>query len=228
MRTGPARRWNPVVAVALPVWLAACGDPVVPDPHAEVRGTYDMVLAGGQPLPYMWFVRLNGHIIESGTLELRANRRFIHTVNGVETTGEYGVHGDTLSLRWDGEQLTHDFRREGAALVYPYEGAPGSVWVREGQLATTPFQYERFRMTAREAPADSLPMLASDFWLWESGRYDTQSHLSGSHVWRESGTFTVEGDSLLRFDPAISLWNESEGVLTGERLRIGAVTYEKH
>jgi hypothetical protein len=166
-------------------------------------------------------------LIVSGTLELRANRRFIHTVNGVETTGEYRVQGDTVSLRTDGQQLTRDFRREGAALVYPFDGAPGGVWVKEGQLETTQFQYERFRMTARDAPADSLPMLASDLWLWKSGRYDKQSHVSGV-VWRQSGTFTVEGDSLLRFDPAISMWNESEGTLTGERLRIGAVTYEKH
>jgi hypothetical protein len=82
-------------------------------------------------------------------------------------------------------------------------------------------------MTAREAPADSLAMLTSDFWIWKSGRYDKQSDQSGI-VWRQSGTFTVEGDSVLRFDPPIPMWDASEGVLTGDRLRIGAVTYEKN
>jgi hypothetical protein len=227
MMTPSGLRWKAVVAVALPCWLAACGDPVVPDPHAEVRGTYDLVLSGGQPLPYVVHTGgLNSLRIVAGTLELRANGRFIQTVNGVETAGEYGVQGDTVSLRRDGEHFT-TYLREGAALVYLPDGAPGAVWVKQGEIETTPFQYQRFRMTSREAPADSLTMLGSDFWLWESGRYDKQSYVTGVHVWRESGTYTVEGDSLLLFDPAISMWDEPEGVLTGELLRIGLVTYEK-
>jgi hypothetical protein len=227
MNTRLARRWKALAAVALPCWLAACGDPVAPDPYAEVRGTYDLVIVAGLPLPYVTFFRLNWHMIVSGTLELRADGEFVHTVNGVAQTGEYGVQGDTVWLRMDGDDLA-TYLREGAALVYQDVGARGPVWVKQGQIETTRFQYQRYRMTTRVAPADSLPMLASDFWIWESGRYDKQSYVAGAHLWRESGTYTVEGDSLLNFDPVIALWNESEGVLTGEHLRIGAVTYEKH
>jgi hypothetical protein len=209
-----------MAAVALAGIAGACGDPV--GPALAVRDTYDLVLAGGHPLPYVRYDRLNEYRVTSATLTLRTTT-WLHVVNGVEISGEYRVRGDTVALTREG-QPWGAYLHEGAALV-PLPGT-GATWVKQGKIETTPCRYDTYRMTRRQPPADSMPMLASHLWLWEDGRFDVQSYVAGI-VWRQTGSYAAEADGTLHFDPAIEMWSEAEGVREGEEVRIGAVTYAR-
>lgn len=223
MRTDRARRFRIGAALVLPWVLASCSELVTPDPHAEVRGTYDMVVTMGHPLPYRAFERMNMTWIVAGTLTLHSDDRFTHVVNGVERTGIASISGDTVLLQFE-DQAPIRYTREGAALVYRNNDVPTLVWVKQGEIDTTPYQYERYDLRGTDPPG-LFPMMGSSIWIWKSGRFDVE-YTQSTQVSREAGTYESDGETI-RFDPGLQMWGASEGVLTDGTLRIGAATYAK-
>lgn len=223
MRAERRQRRSLLAALALPVLVAACGELVIADPHAEIRGTYDLHLMAGNPLPTSPADR-NAPSVVAGSLTLDSRGRFVRVINGVEYPGAYHIRGDTVRLRFDAGLASQTYHRDGAALVELAEPGMSTVWVKQGEEVPAEFRVDRYSLVRKEPPTYFPTLLTGDVWLGANGRY----HISfGSIPGSQAGEFTVRDDTLVSFDPRIVVIDESEGVLKGDTLRIGSLVYAK-
>lgn len=203
--------------------LAACGEPVAPDPAHDVYGTYDLVLWGNDPLPFVQYNRLNYNRLNGGTLSLVRGMEFERTWDAVGNlwhqlplTGTFRVSGDSVVRG----ELPVLLRHEGQALVSEYGG---EVWVKRGVPVPPRYRYETYQRVRPSFLGPSLAYPDDYVWLWEDGsfRHELDTYYYG--IWGTGGTYEIRSDTLLVLSTPLAVTDRSAGELTEGVLKYGVL-----